>query len=220
MTATRACLRPLRRVLKPWAALAVCASAWLPANAVITTVTDTGSNYSLYLRVGSEVGVDTVTFDVTGNNVGLTPTAVAGTPAIDVWVRPFRPASGGLGSARPVTLRVTSPSHLICQSGGCGSTQIPFSKISWAASGNSSPASGDIQSTSSPFTGGANQQIASFNANATYCGIVFDLCFLFGGWVYQSNTLNATRMTFTYANDTIYPAGIYSGTVRFTASME
>lgn len=214
-------LRSWRCGHSAWAALAVCASAGLPAHAVITTVTDTGSNYSLYLRVGSEVGVDTVTFDVTGNNVGLTPTAVVGTPAIDVWVTPLRPATSS-STARPVTLRVSSPAFLACQSGGCGSTQIPFGKISWAASANSGPTSGDIQSTSSPFTGGANQLIASFNANAgSYCPVWPPvLCSIFGGYVYETNTLQATRMTFSYANDVIYPAGTYRGTVRFTASME
>jgi len=57
-----------------------------PANAVIITVSDNAStsNYALSLQVGSAAGTDTVQFNVTGNNAGLTPTAVTGSPAIDI----------------------------------------------------------------------------------------------------------------------------------------
>jgi len=190
----------------------------MPAAAVILAVTDTGSTYGIALRVGSVAAVDTVTFNVTGNNVGLTPAPVVGTPTVDVWVTPVRPMSSS-DTARPVTLRVDSAAGLPCQAGGCGSTIIPFTEISWTASNNGAASSGDIQS--GRFAGTANQQIASFNANATYCsGIeLFGLCIL-GSWMYQSNTMNATRLQFTYDNDVVYPAGTYRGIVRFTASME
>lgn len=187
------------------------------AHAVITTVTDTGSTYALTLRVGS-VGttVDTVAFGVTGANAGLTPTAVIGTPAIDVWVMPMRPMVNNT-LARPVTLRVDSSIALACQSGGCGSQTIPFNTISWVASNNGNAASGDIQS--GRFDGSANQTIANYNANASIC--VGLLCLLgVGTWTYQSNNVTATRLQFSYDNSTIYPGGNYKGTVRFTASME
>ena len=94
-----------------------------------------------------------------------------------------------------------------------------ISKISWTVSNSSGAAAGDIQN--GIFNNSSSQQIASFNANATYCsGFVFLGACLFGSWYYQSNTMNATRLSFTYANDVIYPAGSYKGTVYFTASME
>lgn len=205
------------------AAMALAAAAMLaamPARAVITTVTDTGSTYGLTLRVGSAgATVDTVAFSVTGANAGLTPTAVTGTPTIDVWVMPVRPVANTT-VARPVTLRVDSSAGLSCQSGGCGTTVIPFSKVSWVATNNSSAASGDIQS--GRFDGTATQSIASYNANATFCVGPLGLpCVLgIGTWTYLSNNITATRLQFSYDNDVIYPGGNYKGTVRFTASME
>lgn len=205
------------------AAMALAAAALLaamPARAVITTVTDTGSTYGLTLRVGSAgATVDTVAFSVTGVNAGLTPTAVTGTPTIDVWVMPVRPVANTT-VARPVTLRVDSSTGLSCQSGGCGTTVIPFSKVSWVATNNSSAVSGDIQS--GRFDGTATQSIASYNANATFCVGPLGLpCVLgIGTWTYLSNNITATRLQFSYDNDVIYPGGNYKGTVRFTASME
>jgi hypothetical protein len=195
------------------ALLAACATP--PAQAVITTVTnDTGSSsHQLVLRVGSAAGVDTVNFAVTGNNVAVSPAAVTGTPDIDVWVQPLRPA-GTTTASRPVSLTVDSSAGLACQSGGCGATVIPFSKVSWTATNNS--AAGDIQSGS--FSGGAGQQIASFEANATYCDFFLVICWT--GWIYQTQQLNQTRLRFYYANDVLYPAGTYVGTVRFTATMQ
>lgn len=202
------------------AALALaCAAA--PARAVIAIVTDTGSSYGLTLRVGSPgTTVDTVAFSVTGANAGLTPTAVTGTPSITVWVTPVRPITASNTTARPVTLRVDSSTALQCQSGGCGTATIPFSKVSWTASGNSNAASGDVQNGSFDTT--ANQTIASFNANASFCtGLLGLPCLLgVGTWTYQSQQLSSTTLQFSYANDTVYPGGTYTGTVRFTASME
>ena len=188
-----------------------------PAGGVITTVTNnTGSsNYQLALRVGSPAGVDTVSFSVTGNNVALNPQPVVGAPAIDVWVLPLRPA-GNTTTARPVTLMVDSSSPLQCQTPAtCGTTTIPFNKISWVASNSSGAGAGDI--TNSTFSGGAGQQIAAFDANTTYCTFWLLFCW---NWAYQTDQLSATRLTFSYANDVIYPAGTYQGTVRFTATLQ
>ena len=209
--------RPLRRVLlRGAAAAALVFGAAMPAPAVMTTVTnDTGSsNYQLVLRVGSAVGVDTVSFSVTGNNVAINPAQVTGTPDIDVWVLPLRPA-GNTTTSRPVSLTVDSSGGMACQSGGCGATVIPFSKVSWVASNNGAASSGDIQSGT--FTGSAAQQIASFEANTTICWPFSWLCLISQ---YQTQQLNQTRMRFFYANDVIYPAGTYTGTVRFTATMQ
>ncbi|WP_232539505.1 MULTISPECIES: hypothetical protein [Comamonas] len=211
-TTARAALQAVRAPLSAGLVLLACGIS-VPANAVITTVSDSGSSYALSLQVGSAAGVDTVQFNVTGNNVGLTPTPVTGTPAIDISVTPMRPVSTS-STARPVTVRVDSSVALACVSGPCGGTNIPFSKISWTSTGNGS--GGDIQN--GQFSGVANQQLASFNANATFCS--FPLIIFCLGWTYQSNAISATRLTFSYANDTIYPAGTYQGTVYFTASME
>ncbi|MGF6350614.1 hypothetical protein [Variovorax sp. W2I14] len=197
------------------AAVVLAAGAAMPAGAVITTVSDTGGVYAISLRVGSLSGVDTVAFSVTGNNVALAPTAVTGSQPIDVSVTPIRPANSS-GTARPVTLKVDSLAGLSCQSGGCGSTVIPFSQISWVASNNGAAATGDIQN--GRFNDTNNQQIASFNANATFCS--FPLIIFCLGYTYQSNAMSATRLQFSYDNDVVYPAGNYKGTVRFTASME
>ncbi|MDN6884122.1 hypothetical protein QMO14_10995 [Variovorax sp. CAN2819] len=208
---------PAQAVVTAMALAAAAVLAAMPARAVITTVTDTGSTYGLTLRVGSAgATVDTVAFSVTGANAGLTPTAVTGTPAISVWVMPVRPVANTT-VARPVTLRVDSSTGLSCQSGGCGTTVIPFSKVSWVATNNSSAASGDIQS--GRFDGTATQSIASYNANATFCTGL--LCLLgIGTWTYLSNNITATQLQFSYDNNVIYPGGNYKGTVRFTASME
>ena len=186
-----------------------------PAQAVFTIVTDTDLlNYSLTLRVGTTgATVDTVAFSVTGANAGLTPVAVTGTPSISVSVSPTRPALG-TAVARPVTLVVDSSTALSCQSGGCGSATIPFSKISWVASNNGNAASGDIQN--GRFTASAGQSIASYNANASVCSGA--LCPV-AGWTVQSRQLTGTVLQFTYDNDVVYPGGNYKGTVRFTASM-
>jgi len=208
----------VRKARRRWRGLlgaaVLAAGAAMPAGAVITTVSDSGGVYAISLRVGSLSGVDTVAFNVTGTNVGQTPTAVTGSQTIDVSVTPIRPATSS-STARPVTLKVDSVAGLSCQSGGCGSTIIPFSQISWVASNNGNAASGDIQN--GRFNDTSNQQIASFNANATFCSFWIIFCL---GYTYQSNAMNATRLQFSYDNDVVYPAGNYKGTVRFTASME
>ncbi len=207
-------MRP-RPAPAPLAAALLAAGLALPAEAVVMTVTDVGLVYAISVRVGAVSGVDTVAFSVAGDNVGLAPAPVTGSPVIEVWVTPFRPANSS-STARPVTLRVDSTPGLACQSGGCGATLIPFSQIGWTASNNGAATTGDIQS--GRFDGSANQQIASFNANATFCSApVLLLCL---GYTYRSNAIGATRMQFSYDNDVVYPAGNYRGTVRFTASME
>jgi hypothetical protein len=206
----------MRRAL-PRLLAAACLALITPAQAVFTLVTDTGLlNYSLTLRVGSTGStVDAVAFSVTGANAGLTPVAVAGSPAISVSVLPTRPILSSL-LTNPVTLTVDSSTALLCQSGGCGTTTIPFSKISWVASNNASAAAGDIQS--GRFTASAGQVLASYNSNASTC--TGALCPVVGSWIYQTQQLSGTVMQFTYDNDVVYPGGNYRGTVRFTASMQ
>lgn len=202
-----------------WAGALLFASLAAPAGAVLQVVEDNGTTYSLFLRVGSASGVDTVTFNVAGNQAGLAMTPVAGASSqpIDVYVTPVRNVStdGTSSTARTVSLRVDSSAGLACQTAStCGSTVIPFTQISWTS--NSSD-SGDIGSGA--FTGSTNQEIARFNANATTCTSfsIFGWCFLWA-YNYQTRQMNATRMTFSYANSAVYPAGTYRGRVVFTAS--
>lgn len=197
------------------AALSCAAGTALPGHAVITTVTEINNSYALTLQVGTAgATVDTVAFSVTGANAGLTPTAVSGTPTITVWVAPVRPVIDNT-IVHAVTLQVDSSTAMTCQSGGCGTNTISFSKISWVVSNNAG--TGDIQS--GRFTGAAAQQIASFNSNANTC--VGALCLLgIGAWLGQTRQLDATQLQFFYDNDVIYPGGTYRGAVRFTATME
>jgi len=199
------------------AGLAVALVAWgAPAGAVILQVTTTGT-YAISLRVGQAVGVDTVVFTVPGANVGRS-IAVTGAPAIDVYVTPVRPPSLLDFTPRPVRLTVNSATALTCQSGsGCGTATIPFTQIQWVASANSNAASGDIQS--GRFAGTGTQQISAFNANAG-TALLCDGGILGLLLCPVTNTMSATRMTFSYDNDTLYPAGTYTGRVVFTATME
>lgn len=190
-----------------WLLGAACALASSAAWPEIVEIDDFNLfTYSLALRVGSPgTIVDTVSFEVSGDNIGLTPAPITSPDSIFVWVEPLRPRVLDRVS-RWVTLSVDSSVAMTCQTSTlCGTTPIPFSKISWTATNNAG--SGDIQNDGT-FTGGAAQMIARFNANATR-----------GLGDYWTRQLWGTLLTFTYANDVIYPAGTYRGTLRFTATM-
>ena len=193
---------PLRAVV----ALALLAGMAPRADAVFTYA-PTDSPYGITLQVGSAAAIDEVVFNATGTNAGLaTGTAIAGSQSITIRISPARPARL-LAETRPVTLTATVPAALTCTtSASCGANVIPFSDISWVSTNATSPSEGDIQNGS--FAAGTTQTLASFNAaTATVLLLNSDTRFM-------SNTL-----TFKYANTTVYPAGSYSGTVRFTATM-
>lgn len=193
---------PLRAAV----ALALLAGMAPRADAVFTYA-PTDSPYGITLQVGSAAAIDEVVFNATGTNAGLaTGTAIAGSQSITIRVSPARPFRL-LVETRPVTLTATVPAALTCTtSATCGANVIPFSAISWVSTNATSPAEGDIQNGS--FVPGSTQTLASFNgATATVLLVNSDTRFM-------SNTL-----TFRYANTTVYPAGSYSGTVRFTATM-
>lgn len=190
-----------RRAVVP--ALLACTA--LDAGAVFTFAS-TSSPYGITLQVGSAVATDEVAFNVTGANAGLTPVPVAGSQSITIRVSPSRPAML-FAETRPVTLTVDVPAGLNCTTfNSCGNTIIPFSTISWVSTNATSPNQGDIQSGT--FANSTTQPLASFNA-ATAALLVFN-----GDTRFMANTL-----TFRYANTTVYPAGTYRGTVRFTATM-
>lgn len=185
-------------------ALLGCACTF-PAGAVFTY---TGSNgpYGITLQVGSAAAIDEVVFDIRGTNAGLNPAAVTATAQpITVRISPSRPAIL-FTETRPVTLTVDSSVGLACITAAtCGGTVIPFSTISWTSSNATSPDQGDIQDGT--FSSTASQTLANFNAARW-------VLLLFNDTRLMSNTL-----TFRYANSTVYPAGSYRGTVRFTATM-
>ncbi len=179
------------------------------AGAVVTTACCYFGTRTLTLRVGTPTTgtIDTVQFNVGGASTGNSlPTAASsngnGTPiaasngGVVISMNMQVPA-GNL--AQTVTTTVTSPAALTCS--GC-STSIPFSKISWTAAPLSSD---DFQN--GIFNPGPSQIIQT----GTFRGYVLGI---FGGTYDASSTLN-----FTYANDTAYPAGNYSGIVTYTATL-
>lgn len=164
------------------------------------------------MQVGSSLfdTINTVTFDVTGNNVRPNPLPVTGVPDNPPSTAPVTPSNGvkvsvnaqiplvSANSYTRVTLTVDSSTGLTCTS-GCGSTIIPFSTISWTSYNKDTTYPGlDIQD--GVFTGSASQTLAAFQIT--------------GGSITMTNVL-----VFQYANATLYPAGQYSGRVTYTASM-
>jgi len=192
--------------LRAVAAVALLAGIAPHAEAVFTYAA-TSQPYGITLQVGSAVATDEVVFNASGPNAGLTMAPVAGSQSITISISPARPAMV-FAETRPVTLTANVPAGLVCTTApSCGTTVIPFSTISWVSTDATSPNEGDIQNgTFAP--GNATQPLASFNA-ATTTLLVFN-----GNTRFMSNTL-----TFQYSNATVYPAGSYSGTVRFTATM-
>lgn len=192
-------------------ALVGAGMSW-PAAAIITEVTTDGARIGIELRVGSIVGKDTVVFDVAGASTYENRTPIAGAPVIGVWISPSR-TNTLLATPLQVSLTLDSSIALQCVPGsGCGSTAIPFEKISWVAGNNNSASVGDIQSGT--FNNSTNQQIAQFHVCMDWLD---DSCW--DSDPTQVNALVNTTMQFTYANDVIYPAGVYQGTVTFTATM-
>ncbi|SFQ56926.1 hypothetical protein SAMN05216567_12034 [Variovorax sp. OK605] len=192
--------------LRAAVALALLAGVAPRADAVFTYAPTSSAAYGITLQVGAATGIDEVVFNATGANAGLaTGTSIPGSQSIIIRVSPARPARL-LVENRPVTLTATVPAGLSCTTTSCSATVIPFSEISWVSTNATSPAEGDIQSGA--FVAGSTQTLASFD------GATATILLVNGDTRFMSNTL-----TFRYANTTVYPAGSYSGTVRFTATM-
>lgn len=204
----------LRSPLWPRAVAGFAAALCLAheAGAVVTTACCYSGTRTLTLRVGTPTAgvMDTVQF-----NVGSAPfnNSMPTAPSVNGNGTPIAASSGGVvirmnmqvpvgNLTQSVTTTVLSPAALTCISGGCGGASIPFSKISWTANPQSSD---DFQSGT--FNPGPPQVIQS----GTYRGHLFGIL---GGTYDASSTLN-----FIYANDTAYPAGNYSGTVTYTATL-
>jgi len=152
--------------------------------------------HAITLRVGTNTpgAVDTVNFGtIAGDKVGdgaTQPTAAA--------VRLDLRARSTIATYRTVTLTADSSAGMACISGTClgPGTVIPFSQVSWTSNATA-PFLGNFDVQNSSFNGSSAQTLASFTSGSR---IQHDLIF-------------------KYNNTTVYPAGSYSGKVRFTASM-
>jgi len=192
-----------------------CAPALLALAGLFGAVQDAGAVFTftgsygtigLVMQVGSPNLVDEVVFNVTGTNLGKTPAAVPGTVSgsasgVVIKVTPTRPL---LTFPDSVTVTVDSSLALSCQTPAtCSGVNIPFTNIRWTSTDATTPSGGNTDIQSGTFTGTAGQEVARYSPWG----------FLEGSRQ-MSNTLN-----FSYINTTLYPAGTYKGSVRFTATM-
>lgn len=187
------------------AALVVTLGFTLDASAVLTLV-PTATPRKIIMQVGSAGStVNNVTFNVTGANISPNPVAVTGVPSADT---PASSPTGGTEVSLTTTneagkvymnLTVDSSTGLICQSTSCGGTVIPFNTISWT-SYNHGTAYQTLDIQDGTFTGSSSQPLAL--RTMTNTGIKI------------TNVL-----IFRYNNTTLYPAGQYKGTVRYTAAI-
>lgn len=202
--------------------LRVClvAAAWLvpvaQSGAVVTIINGYTGVRTLVMRIGTAApgSIDTVQFDVggvSGNSQVFSPTVngngvaiAASTGAVPISMN-MRVPSGNLVQAFSMT--VTSPTALTCVSGGCGASTIPFSAISWTVTTAPTGANANFDFQNGTFVGGTTQSLNNFPIGTT-------TTLGFAAQVTFSNTLN-----FQYANTTAFPAGNYSGTVVYTATL-
>lgn len=197
--------------------LAALVGCVFDASAVVTVTTGYTGVRTLTMRVGTPTAgaVDTVQFNVVnptvGNSLTTAPSVngngvaiVASSGGVPITMN-MRVPNGNLVQSFRMT--VTSPPALTCISGGCGSTTIPFSTISWIATPTPSGNNSQFDFQSGTFAAGSTQSMNGFSTTTnTTLG--------FAATVDFSSTLN-----FSYSNVTAYPAGVYSGTVVYTATL-
>ena len=199
------------------------AASWLlagwfcaPAQAVVTfSYPLFGSTRAIQLQVGSAAGIDTVVFNV-GN--ATTGNSLAYAAPVSGNLSSISPVSGGVAfrmvmqvpwltvGQQSMTTTVTSPASLNCTGGNCATYSIPFSTISWTVSPTPSGvnATSDLQGGIFP-NGGGTQTVQSMGVSSgVLTGTTADV---------------SATMNFSYSNTTAYPAGTYTGTVTYTASM-
>lgn len=209
----------LRSPLWPRAAVGLVTALCLvsEAGAVITITQPYNGTRSITMRVGSVAGIDTVQFNVAnptlGNSLPLAASVNGNGTAIAA-------SSGGVfiqviasvrtsTPAQKYTITATSPATLTCSSGGCGADSISFSDISWtmATAPSGLNAAFDIQNGT--FVAGSRQSLTT--VSYTSAPDTIDI----GG----SGTADwQATMNFVYANTTPHLAGVYSGTVTYTAT--
>jgi hypothetical protein len=105
-----------------------------------------------------------------------------------IYIGGFYRTAGGKTTAATVT--ATVPAALTDSTGDT----IPFSKIAWTSSGNAD--SGAEPFPAGAFVSGGVQSVGSMS----------------------SNTWNESCWTFSYLNNTVPPAGTFTGVVRYTLS--
>jgi hypothetical protein len=105
-----------------------------------------------------------------------------------IYIGGFYRTAGGTTAAAKVT--ATVPAALTDAAGDT----IPFSKIAWTSSGNAD--SGAEPFPAGTFVSGGAQSVGSMS----------------------SNTWNESCWTFSYLNNTVPPAGTFTGVVRYTLS--
>jgi len=162
------------------------------------------ANYNAGGQPGNNTTVNTVSATVASSAVGngtpvaMTTNSTAAQSYLDgyaycsvpgqLYIGGYYRTAGGNTAAAQVT--ATVPTALTNATGGT----IPFSKIQWSSSGN-----GD--SGAEPFPAGTfvNGGVQNVGAMA-------------------SNTWNESCWTFSYLNNTVPPAGTFTGVVRYTMS--
>ena len=105
-----------------------------------------------------------------------------------IYIGGFYRTTGGTTAAAKVT--ATVPAALVDAAGDT----IPFSKIAWTSSGNAD--SGAEPFPAGTFVSGGVQSVGSMS----------------------SNTWNESCWSFSYLNNTVPPAGTFTGVVRYTLS--
>jgi hypothetical protein len=105
-----------------------------------------------------------------------------------IYIGGFYRTTGGKTAAATVT--ATVPAALTDATGDT----IPFSKIAWTSSGNGD--SGAEPFPSGAFVSGGAQSVGTMS----------------------SNSWNESCLTFSYLNNTVPPAGTFTGVVRYTLS--
>ena len=89
-----------------------------------------------------------------------------------------------------------------CVSGGCGSTIIPFSTVSWVSNNLQGGANAGLDIQSGSFNDSAAQGLVALTVPAGSDSVTI-----------------RNVLVFTYSNATLYPSGTYSGRVTFTATV-
>ncbi len=190
------------------------AAACADAQAVVTITTGYRGPWALSLRVGPAAGVETVRFNVQGKQVGnslaagaIPESGTGNAVAADgngVYFRLLAQMPTIPRSAR-VTVTATSPGSLTCESASCTGYSIPFSAIRW-----------EVQPSPSGPYAFADWRSGRFPEGVGPHTMLF---FTFNPDVYGGGSVEVvSTLRFTYDNSTAYPAGIYNGTVTYTAS--
>jgi hypothetical protein len=212
--------QPLFGTTKQWLRgllMALALLVLLPqAHAVVTVVGGYTGVRTLTMRVGTPTAgvIDTVQFNVinpsTGNSIATAAsvngdgTAIAASTGGVFINMNMRVPAGNI--TQTFSMTVTSPATLTCLSGGCGAATIPFSAISWTMAVTPSGTNSAFDFQSGTFAAGTTQSMNTFAIGVTTLG--------FAATVDFSGTMN-----FRYANTTAFPAGTYSGTVIYTATL-